>query len=189
MSANHLPFFVDALLHFQYIAAREYTTSQRRRLPTREPHLVELDALVAARHHDAALLGRSALQSLLAAVRVRRPAWICNGVKRTMFALPRYGSDLSAIRPAEHGDPIRVIRLGVPKRRRDLPPRLAPDQRCDLCRYRDGSQGGTRRRVEEMNALVVGTATRRDQPLAPRAEGDGLDRRPVTPTVLLRARR
>lgn len=48
-----------------------------------------------------------------------------------------------------------MLRLREPKRGRDLPPRLGPDQRSDLRAAVDLAEAGPRERVVEVDAAVV----------------------------------
>lgn len=120
---------------------------------------MELDALVAARNDNTPLGCGPAAQPLPRAVGVARAPGIRDRVEGAVLALLGNGGNLTALGPAEHGDAVRVVGLRVSERGDYLAPRRAPDQRRDLGCYRDAGQCGSRRCVEEVDALIVRSTT------------------------------
>ncbi len=156
---------------------------------------MELDALIARRNNDAALhrgttsttrpVARASSSRRVALV---RPARVRDRVERSVLAGPGYDGHLAAFRPREDGDPDRVFGLGVAKCGCNFAPGRGPDQTGHLGRDRDGRQRGTGPGVKEMNALVVGPSSSRNQALLPGTECNGLDCGSMDPSMLFIAR-
>lgn len=144
---------------------------------------MELDGLIARRDDYAALRpGPTPPRP----GRLPRAPRVWDGIQGSQLPFPGNRCDLSALGPAENGDAVRMLWVSVAKSCRDLASPRGLNEGRDLRRDRDGGQSGPGRRVEEVNALVIGTASRGDKPGAPWTECDGLDCSPVSPKLRLR---